>query len=176
MAWVSEGTMEDEQVTTVNDGPHGDVAFSKRKALLSRIREALARLPDRDARLRSVVRILSEGTRRFTWTGIYLLEKETLVLHNQIGLPTPHKRIPIGEGICGLAARERKTVVVPDVGKDPRYLACSPKTRSEIVVPIFSKDGELAGEIDVDSDLPDAFDEEDRRLLEEAARLVGEML
>ena len=157
------------------DGSRDDPGFSRRKALLARIREALDRLPDRDGRLRSVVRILSEGMRKYTWTGIYLLEGEMLVLHNQIGLPTPHERIPLNQGICGLAVRERKTVVVPDVGKDPSYLSCSPKTRSEIVVPIFSGSA-VAGEIDVDSDQPDAFDDEDRRLLEEAARMVSEIL
>lgn len=146
-----------------------------RQVLLQRVRRALRRSADRDDRLRSVVRILSRGVRKYTWTGIYLLEGGALVLHNQAGLPTPHETIPIGQGICGLAARERRTVVVPDVGKDPRYLACSHLTRSEIVVPIF-KEGQVAGEIDIDSDLPDAFDEEDRRLLEEAARLVGEAL
>ena len=157
------------------DGSREDPGFSRRKALLTRIREAFDRLPDRDGRLRSVVRILSEGTRKYTWTGIYLLEGEMLVLHNQIGLPTPHERIPLNQGICGLAVRERKTVVVPDVGKDPRYLSCSPKTRSEIVVPIF-RGTAVAGEIDVDSDQPDAFDDEDRRLLEGAARTVSEIL
>ncbi len=121
------------------------------------------------------MRILSEGMTRYTWTGIYLLENDILVLHNQMGLPTPHEKIPIDQGICGLAVRQRKTVVVPDVGKDPHFLACSFKTRSEIVVPIF-KNGEVVGEIDVDSDFLDAFDEEDRRLLEETARMIGEAI
>jgi GAF domain-containing protein len=140
-----------------------------------RIREAVAGASGRDESLRSVVRVLSTANPHYTWTGIYLLEGDVLVLHNQIGQPTPHERIPIGQGICGLAVREQKTVVVPDVGKDGRYLACSPATRSEIVVPIF-KESSVVGEIDVDSDLPDAFDEADRRLLEEAASIVGGLL
>ncbi len=167
--------VDQTRALNAGDGSRDDPGFSRRKALLARIREALDRLPDRDGRLRSVVRILSEGMRKYTWTGIYLLEGEMLVLHNQIGLPTPHERIPLDQGVCGLAVRERKTVVVPDVGKDPIYLSCSPKTRSEIVVPIF-RGSAVAGEIDVDSDQPDAFDDEDRRLLEEAARMVSEIL
>jgi GAF domain-containing protein len=143
--------------------------------VLDRIREAVRGPGDRDARLRQVVRILGDRRSKYTWTGIYLLEGETLVLHNQVGLPTPHERIPVGRGICGLAAREGRTVVVPDVGKDPRYLACSHETRSEIVVPIF-KDGRVVGEIDVDSDDLDAFDQEDRRILEATARLVAEVV
>jgi GAF domain-containing protein len=170
-----EANVDERPRATAGEGSPKEAAFSRRKGLLARIREALDRLSDRDARLRSVIRILSEGMRKYTWTGIYLLEGETLILHNQVGLPTPHQTIRIGEGICGLAAREKKTVVVPDVGRDPRYLSCSPSTRSEIVVPIF-RGADVAGEIDVDSDLPDAFDEEDRRLLEEVARMVSEAL
>ncbi len=167
--------MDDGRPAGTGDAAPERGVFSRRSRLLLRIRDALDRQPDRDARLRSVVRILSEGIGKYTWTGIYLLEGDALVLHNEIGPPTPHTKISIDRGICGLAARQGMTVVVPDVGKDPRYLACSPKTRSEIVVPIF-KDAVVAGEIDVDSDLPDAFDEEDRRLLEEAARLVAGVL
>ena len=143
--------------------------------LMEEVRKAVAGAAGRDESLKAIVRILSEANAHYTWTGIYLVEGTVLVLHNQIGRPTPHERIPIGHGICGLAAREKRTVVVPDVGKDARYLACSSETRSEIVVPIF-KDGSVVGEIDVDSDLPDAFGEEDRRLLEDAAGFVGGLL
>ena len=146
-----------------------------RTSILGRIRKAIERAGGRDEQLRASVRLLSEAVRKYTWTGIYLVEGESLVLHNHIGLPTPHATIPMDAGICGLAARQGRTVVVPDVGSDPRYLACSPSTRSEIVVPIF-REGEVVGEIDIDSDRPDAFDEEDRRLLEGTARLLGAIL
>jgi L-methionine (R)-S-oxide reductase len=82
-------------------------------------------------------------------------------------------RIPIGQGICGLAAREGRTVIVGDVNADPRYLACFPSTRSEIVVPIF-KDSRVIGEIDIDSDMLYAFTEKDREFLEQVAALLGE--
>ena len=139
---------------------------------LASVREAVGAPDDRDARLRRVVTILSRANPHFSWTGIYLLQGDVLVLHNQAGPPTPHERIPVGSGICGLAARERRTVVVPDVSRDPRYLACSLSTRSEIVVPIV-REGAVVGEIDVDSDRPDAFGDEDRRLLEAVARLLA---
>jgi len=146
-----------------------------RRSVLSRIRKAVERADSRDDQLQAAVRLLSQAARKYTWTGIYLVEGDTLVLHNHVGLPTPHASIPMDRGICGLAARQGRTVVVPDVGSDPRYLACSPATRSEMVVPILKK-GEVVGEIDIDSDLPDAFDEEDRRLLEETAQLLGAVL
>jgi GAF domain-containing protein len=71
--------------------------------------------------------------------------------------------------VCGAAARERETQVVPDVCNDERYLSCSPTVKSEIVVPIFA-DGEVIGVLDIDSDEPDAFSDDDRRFLE---ALVG---
>ena len=170
MALGKSGGREREQGETVT------LTASGRGALIARVQETLERVNDRDECLRSVVRILSEGVPKYTWTGIYLLEGDSLVLHNQIGLPTPHQTIPIGQGICGLAARDGKTVVVPDVGKDARYLICSPATRSEIVVPIVKEGGEVAGEIDIDSDRLDAFDGEDRLLLEETAKLISSVL
>ena len=100
------------------------------------------------------------------------MEGDDLVLHNFIGAPSPHTRIRIGQGICGAAAQEKQTVMVPDVSKDPRYLACSLETRSEIVVPI-TKLGYVFGEIDIDSHTPNAFTERDRLLLEEVARKLA---
>jgi GAF domain-containing protein len=152
------------------DTPPGSLAGPDN--VLHRIRRALETSPGRDEALRQVVRVISDSRPHYTWTGIYLLEGDTLVLHNQIGSPTPHVRIPVGQGICGLAARERRTVLVPDVSRDPRYLACSLATRSEIVVPI-QRGADILGEIDIDSDRLDAFDDDDRRLLEEAARLIS---
>jgi L-methionine (R)-S-oxide reductase len=156
---------------------HQDPASDDCGEVLEAIRRAVAGPADldRDARLREVVRILAASRQQFTWTGIYLLAEGLLVLHNQVGRPTPHERIPVGQGICGLAAREKRTVVVPDVSRDSRYLACSLTTRSEIVVPIM-RGPVVLGEIDVDSDRLDAFDEADRRLLEEAAALVAEIV
>ena len=107
--------------------------------------------------------------------GIYLLEGDTLVLGPYVGKPTPHTRIPLNQGICGAAASSGKTIIVDDVNSDPRYLACSLETRSEIVVPI-TRNGKILGEIDVDSDRPAAFSEEDRKLLEAVAEILAAKL
>jgi L-methionine (R)-S-oxide reductase len=88
---------------------------------------------------------------------------------------TPHTRIPLNQGICGAAASSGKTVVVDDVKKDPRYLACSLETQSEIVVPIFTR-GKVVGELDIDSHFPAAFATADRHLVEYCAQLVGKRL
>jgi GAF domain-containing protein len=81
-------------------------------------------------------------------------------------------RIPVGQGVCGAAAASGSTEIVDDVNADPRYLACFASTRSEIVVPIFH-DGRVVGEIDIDSDRPAAFGEDDRAALERIALQIG---
>lgn len=113
---------------------------------------------------------------RYSWAGIYLLEGDTLRLAAWKGdQETEHAAIPVGQGICGLAALKGETVVVPDVSKDDRYIACFPTTRSEIVVPIVA-DGRVLGEIDIDSDALDAFTPEDRQFLEVVAHDLARYL
>jgi len=134
---------------------------------LERIRKALAG----DNPLQGVVDTLAELP-RYDWVGIYLVQGKELVLGPWRGAEaTEHVRIPIGQGICGAAAATGRTEVVADVTSDPRYLACFPSTRSEIVVSIVDGD-EVLGEIDIDSNTPAAFGDEDRRFLEEVARLL----
>jgi len=121
------------------------------------------------------VSILKEKLPFYSWVGIYLLEGQELVLGPFLGKPSPHTRIPLGSGICGAAATEQQTIIVDDVHADPRYLACSIETRSEIVVPIM--DGQrVLGEIDIDSDQPAAFGDEDRKLLAAVAALLAPKL
>ncbi len=120
------------------------------------------------------VAVLKNNFPKYTWVGIYLMDgADELVLGPYFGKPSPHTRIKIDSGICGAAAREKETVIVPDVNADPRYLACSIETQSEIVVPIM-RNGEVFGEIDIDSDQPGAFDDSDRALLEEIAGVLAE--
>ena len=128
---------------------------------------------DADAVLRAVVEVLHDRFEDYSWVGIYLVEDEELALGPWKGPePTSHVRIPIGRGICGAAAASGRTEVIDDVELDPRYLVCFPSTRSEIVVPIAYQ-GRVVGEIDIDSDRPNAFAEEDRTFLERVALLIS---
>jgi GAF domain-containing protein len=116
---------------------------------------------------------LRKSFAHYNWVGIYMIEGETLVLKAWDGpAATEHVRIPIGHGICGLAAREKRSVLVDDVTKDPRYLQCFLHTKSEIVVPIFAK-GKVAGEIDIDGDKIAAYNDTDRAFLEWCAERLG---
>jgi L-methionine (R)-S-oxide reductase len=140
--------------------------------------EAVDRIVNRETEadevLRKTVEVLHDRFDHYSWVGIYLVEGDDLVLGPWRGpQATEHVRIPVGQGVCGAAAASGVTEIVDDVNADPRYLACFPSTRSEIVVPI-AYEGRVVGEIDVDSDEPAAFDEEDRRALERIAVLISQ--
>ena len=139
------------------------------ESMLDAIRAAIAGASDARSAMTEATRLLHAGVPHYTWVGIYLLDGNELVLGPFVGKPSPHTRIPLGRGICGAAATEKTTIIVDDVNADPRYLACSLETRSEIVVPIMSG-SDVLGEIDIDSDQPAAFGPADRRLLEDLAR------
>jgi L-methionine (R)-S-oxide reductase len=146
-----------------------------RDELFVAIGSAIAASPNARSAMRQVVQLLKDAMAHYTWVGIYVLEKDELVLGPFLGKPSPHTRIKLGAGICGAAAAEKATIIVDDVNADPRYLACSIETQSEIVVPIM-QDSEVLGEIDIDSDQPAAFGPADRLLLEQVAALLAETL
>jgi L-methionine (R)-S-oxide reductase len=136
------------------------------------ILNAIAKAPDAQTAMQEAVRLLKAQLPHYTWAGIYLMDGNDLVLGPYLGKPSPHTRIPLHQGICGAAASQKATIIVDDVNSDPRYLACSLETKSEIVVPIM--DGErVLGEIDIDSDQPAAFGADDRVLLEETAQALA---
>ena len=126
--------------------------------------------------LNDVVDFLYKNFDKYSWVGIYIVHGDTLVLGPWKGKQaTEHIQIPIGSGVCGSAAKSGKTNLVSDVNKDDRYLACFVSTRSEIVVPIKKK-GEVIGEIDIDSDVTNAFNNKDVIFLEKIAsseKLIG---
>lgn len=124
--------------------------------------------------IKKAVEIL-KSVPHYTWVGIYLIEGEYLVLKHYLGRPTEHTHIKIGQGICGAAVVDEHTIIVPDVCINDRYIACSAETKSEIVVPIWSG-GRIIGEIDIDSDHPDAFDTEDKMILERVADILGDVI
>jgi L-methionine (R)-S-oxide reductase len=144
---------------------------------LTGVQEAVDRILNRggsdDEQLQAVVDTLAERVEHYSWIGIYLVDGEELVLGPWRGPEaTEHVRIPVGQGVCGAAAASGVTEIVDDVNADPRYLACFPSTRSEIVVPI-AHDGRVVGEIDIDSDRAAAFGEDDRTALERIALQIS---
>jgi GAF domain-containing protein len=125
------------------------------------------------ARYASAACLLAEAFRpRFFWTGFYVVdplkERELVVGPYQGTLGC--LRIPFERGVCGACADQKKTIIVPDVHAFPGHIACDSRTNSEIVVPVFDANGDLAAVLDVDSEQPDAFDEIDQAGLEAICR------
>jgi len=121
---------------------------------------------------------IAESLPHYNWVGFYMLDisdPDVLVLGPFHGASTEHVRIPVTQGICGAAVAQGKAIIVEDVTSDPRYLACSLETKSEIVVPI-RVDGQIVCEIDIDNHSRSAFGGEDRVFLEECAAIVGQFI
>jgi L-methionine (R)-S-oxide reductase len=142
----------------------------------NQLTELAQTVPSSQELMPAMVKVLHERMLQYNWVGFYLLESGAqppmLVLGAFEGAMTPHTRIPLNQGICGAAASSGLTVVVDDVNQDPRYLACSLETKSEIVVPVFVR-GKVVGELDIDSHFAAAFTSEHQELVQHCARLVG---
>ena len=125
-------------------------------------------------KIQKVIDFLHDAFDYYNWVGIYIVKRDLLHLGPWNGKQaTEHVKIPVGQGVCGSAAQTGKTEVVDDVHADSRYLACFVTTRSEIVVPI-KDNNTVIGEIDIDSDTPNAFTKKDRIFLEKIADMLKE--
>lgn len=142
-----------------------------REHLVDTVRAAVAEKNTEETVLQAAVRLIDAYSEGFHWTGFYMMRDGALEVGPYIGPETPHKRIELGQGICGAAATKRQSIVVEDVNADPRFLACSLTTKSEIVVPLMDGE-ECLGEIDIDSNNPAYFTDDDRRMLEQIAAVV----
>ena len=145
--------------------------------LLNRVREIVESPSDKNEKLTTICKLLKDDVHYYNWVGFYIVDKSRdgeLVLGPFAGEPTEHIRIAFGSGICGQAAERKETFIVQDVSKEINYLSCSPKVKSEIVVPIL-KNGEVVGELDIDSHLLSPFTEEDRNFLERVCKNVSEL-
>ena len=116
--------------------------------------------------------------RGYRWVGVYKIDRGDFVIVAGTGdEPPTYARFPTTQGLCGVAAESRETLIVGDVRKDPRWLPAFWTTQSEILVPIISESTErVLGVIDVESDQLDAFGEDDRDFLEHVAVLMARKL
>jgi len=142
--------------------------------VLAGVRAMLEGEDDRVAAMATVVCELHQAFEHFHWTGFYRAVGGDMLVIGPYQGSHGCLRIPFDRGVCGAAARTRQTQLVPDVEAFPGHIACSSSTRSEIVVPVLRPDGSLLAVLDVDSDLPAAFDEEDQRQLEGLCAWLGE--
>jgi len=130
-----------------------------------------------DALMRRAVRTIAASDDRFDWVGVYMLDEaqNDVWLHNYVGWPTEHARIPVGQGVCGTAVAEKVNQNVPDVTEFADYLMCSPDTKSELMVLIRAGD-DIFGEIGIDSDQQAAFSNEDIDAIQAVADKLAEQL
>ena len=127
---------------------------------------------DEIALMATINSVLANRFEHFFWTGFYRVCGERLVVGPYIGT-VGCLQIEMGRGVCGTAAQKRETVIVPDVTQFPGHIACDANSKSEIVVPVFDRDGALIAVLDVDSDQLDMFDEVDREELERITSLFA---
>ncbi|MCQ2456878.1 MAG: GAF domain-containing protein [Clostridia bacterium] len=140
---------------------------SKLSALVNGVGHTVANLANASA-------LLYDELENINWAGFYVLEGETLVLGPFQGKPACIE-IPLGRGVCGTAAKNGMTELVPDVHLFPGHIACDSASNSEIVVPIF-KGGEVWGVLDIDSPVKNRFTSTDKDGLEEFAHIIEEAI
>ncbi len=155
-----------ETITVVADGKK-----EKYEELLPQLEALIGDEKDVIANMANVTAALKTTFASYSWVGFYRMEKKELVLGPFQG-KVACVRIKVGNGVCGTAAKEKKTIVVPDVNSFPGHIACDPDSKSEIVVPMIC-DGNIFGVIDVDSDRLNSFDEIDQVYLEKIAEIVA---
>ena len=147
----------------------GDSKAEKYEVLYKQIKELVGYETDEIANMANISSMIHE-TFGFLWTGFYRVIGDELVLGPFQG-PLACTRIGSGKGVCGTSWKEARTQIVPDVEKFPGHIACSSKSRSEIVIPMI-KDNIVVAVLDIDSESLDTFDDTDREWLEKTVRLL----
>ncbi|AIQ50530.1 MULTISPECIES: GAF domain-containing protein [Paenibacillus] len=154
--------------------PYDGTRSERFEAVLSQLAALIDGEPSVVANLANASALLKYSMPDTNWTGFYLFDGKELVLGPFQGLPACI-RIPLGRGVCGTSASERRTLVVDDVHAFPGHIACDAASNSEIVVPLVKED-RLLGVLDIDSPLKHRFDDEERRFLERFAAMITEVM
>lgn len=150
---------------------YSDIPKEKYGQLAKQLDALLSGESNRYANLSNASALLNQFFDRINWVGFYMMDSEDeLVLGPFQGLPACI-RIPLGRGVCGTAAQNQETILVPDVNQFPGHIACDAASRSEIVVPLV-KDGDVLGVLDIDSPEYERFNEDDREGLEEFVKVL----
>ena len=139
------------------------------------LRALICGVPYKTANLANASALIFNTLEDLNWAGFYLMENGKLVLNAFQGKPACIE-IAVGRGVCGTAVAERKTQLVPNVHNFPGHIACDGASNSEIVVPLFDENGNVIGVLDIDSPIFSRFDEEDKKGLEEFARIIEKVI
>ena len=145
------------------------------RELNEQLRALISGVPHRTANLANASALLYSTLDDLNWAGFYLMEGGRLVLNAFQGKPACIE-IAVGRGVCGTAVAKKETQLVKNVHEFSGHIACDSASNSEIVVPLFGKDGEVLGVLDIDSPLIGRFTEEDREGLEDFARIIEDCI
>lgn len=148
----------------------GNSKKEKYESLIPQIKALVEGESDAIANISNVIAALKFGMNWF-WVGVYFVRNNELVLGPFQG-PVACTRIAFGKGVCGTAWKEKKTIIVEDVDKFPGHIACSSLSKSEIVLPIFDKKGNVALVLDIDSEQLATFDEMDKLYLGKVVEII----
>lgn len=140
--------------------------------LLAQIEQLLLKSPDQTARMATISAVLAHKMEYFFWCGFYRVDGDRLIVGPYQG-PVACQVLE-GRGVCLAAVEQRKTILVEDVRNFPGHIACDSRSLSEIVVPVYNKNGEITAVLDVDSSVTNSFDEVDATYLEKIAALLTE--
>ena len=140
--------------------------------LLTQIEQLLLKSPDQTARMATISAVLAHKMDYFFWCGFYRVDGDRLIVGPYQG-PVACQVLE-GRGVCLAAVEQRKTILVDDVRTFPGHIACDSRSLSEIVVPVYNKNGEITAVLDVDSSVINSFDEVDATYLEKIAALLTE--
>lgn len=144
------------------------------KWAVKQVRSKVKNSIDIVATLANISAILKERVPDFFWVGFYFFKNDYLLLGPFQGPPACVK-LDINKGVCGKSVRDKSTVIVPDVEKFPDHIACDSRSKSEIVVPLFDKSGNIKAVLDVDSEALNAFDELDKEWLEKISEYMKDI-
>jgi GAF domain-containing protein len=155
--------------------PEAPTARLDADRIVRALQGAYARGSRRGELLQLTAARMRESGSPYTGVYMYMLHGQMLELEAYAGRPTEHTRIPVGKGVCGRAVAEARDLNVSDVNDDPGYLACSLETRSELVV-LIRRGDEILGQIDVDSDVVNGFDEREEAAVRQLADALASLL
>ena len=141
------------------------------RSIINQLRNSLVDSDPQSIRLATITTLLHEKMKGFSWTGFYFLEDGELLLSTYHGEPACQK-LKKNTGVCWASVNQGKTIIVPNVHDFPGHIACDSKTNSEIVVPVFHKNGQIVGVLDVDSHNFNQFDKTDAKWLEKISAMV----
>jgi L-methionine (R)-S-oxide reductase len=152
----------------------GESKKEKYQSLIPQIKALVEGETDVIANLSNIMAVLKQAM-NFLWVGVYFVKGNELVLGPFQG-PLACTRIALGKGVCGTAWKEKEVIIVPDVDQFPGHIACSSDSKSEIVLPVFNKNAEVALILDVDSNKLNDLDETDKIYLQQVVEIIEKLI